>query len=554
MTAKFAAFDNPVGIKKLVRDFDVAALLTLLEQVSPDTFAHLWTQDATQILDLIGLCAAYKATFRQDTQARERLRKLKIWPAGDRLHSLHLLDVPGNFVDPFGLATLVDERVVSEYHKFLTEDLKAQELTIQHYAGKKIPEWCNSGTQINAADCQRLLTELAKHINTLQNETQVKSALATCALIPCQDNTLRAAKAVYFASEEVSKLLGQNAPVAVIPDESKLSVEPFLKWLGVATLPRPADVMARISTISQQPSAVAANREIHAEDFLQIGQILDKYSPEQHKEFEALRTHKWLPVEDRYDRWFAPSEVHTLIQKHLFATTGLFLDVPYNEQNEVSALRQFLPIETRPSCELVVRHLQNFANEDKEVHRAVYAFLNEAAQNGNPAVQRLKGQRCLSLGGKGYVQPDQVFWKQHKFHPYPLSLSSDFEAYRDLLKVLQVREEPQAADAIDLLRTIADTNDNKRLDDAKHATIMESWALISDALQQGLITSGALEPLRACKVVPNQEGYLQLPRWMFFEDKPNLAERFGDFLKDNVISRTPSTGLGMELAGVLPLS
>ena len=180
--------------------------------------------------------------------------------------------------------------------------------------------------------------------------------------------------------------------------------------------------------------------------------------------------------------------------------------------------------------------------------------MNREGNVDDPTVRQLKDRACILLNDIGFVRPDQVFWRQHGFQPFLYTLAEDFHAYRSLFKVLDVRESPHATDAIKILCGIADGNQNKRLNDADYAVIMQCWTLITEAIQKDEIGLELLEPLRNRKVIPNKNRIIELPRHMFFEDRPNLAARFGELVETNVIERPLTAWLGMEWAGVRPLS
>ena len=549
----FAANDNPNGVSSLVKPLSAQDIAKLLEKVPNETWEQLWSDHPSTIMDVIALCERYRDKFKVDLTAQSSLKQLKIWPAKGTLQPLNELVVPGDFIDPLCVATVIDERVTSRYRKFLIEDLKAEVLTLEHYAGKLIPDRFRAGQRIEAAQCRKLLTELAPHIDRLRKQTQIRAALSNCPFIPCHDGKTRTANSVYFPGDGVSGLLGNDAPKVVLPDTDRARVEDFLKWLGVAEFPCAADVVARIQSFVQH-DFIEPNRKLLQEIFGQLGRYWERYNtPEQRIAFDVLHTLRWLPVKGRSDRWYAPNEVHSLFRFYLFETTGQFLDVPVDVQRQSNDLIRFLRIQ-EPTPRLVCQHILNCAAANNKVNKEAYGFLNHEDHVDDPAIRQLKDHACLPLDEVGYVRPDQVFWSSHNFAPHFYTLSADFHAYRNLLNALDVKEEPVASDAIKLLCGIVDGNDNRRLSEQTHSVIMQCWVTINEALESERIKPNDLEPLRRRKVIPNSDGYLQEPGWMFIEDRPNLAARFGDFLKANVILPHPSTSLGMELAGVSSLS
>jgi hypothetical protein len=79
--------------------------------------------------------------------------------------------------------------------------------------------------------------------------------------------------------------------------------------------------------------------------------------------------------------------------------------------------------------------------------------------------------------------------------------------------------------------------------------------MLSDALRKGELDTAELKSyLRDTQCVPNKDGQLRKPSWMFFEGRPGLAEKFPEQLKGNCIPRTERVWTAMEAAGVRTLS
>ena len=353
----FADPDNPPELQRMTSEFSALDIVTVLEQVPQSTFERLWAQNSDQFLDIIGLCADRRTEFQRDAELRARLSKARIWPADGKFYPLNELVVPGNFVDPFTFATVLDPRVVARCEDLLMKELNAPPLTIQHYAGVMIPRLFASGAAVDAQKCRRLIAELAEHIDALRDDNKVRLALAGCPLVSCQDGSLRVARETYFPTPEVADLMGPDAPTVFVPAEKAAQYKDFLDWLDVAYFPRPGDIMARIHDASLQASAPAAHRESVRRIFYELGRYWDRYTPEQRKEFAGLRALQWLPAKDNFARWYAPSEVCTVFQSHLFETTGLFLDVSRLHQTQAGGLIRFLEMRTEPTCQQVVTHI-----------------------------------------------------------------------------------------------------------------------------------------------------------------------------------------------------
>ena len=81
--------------------------------------------------------------------------------------------------------------------------------------------------------------------------------------------------------------------------------------------------------------------------------------------------------------------------------------------------------------------------------------------------------------------------------------------------------------------------------------VIQCWFMLSDALETEDLDSESLNSrLREVRCVPTKQGRLHRPAWMFFEDRPGLADKFPGILDQNCIHRTERAWVGMEAAGV----
>ena len=77
---------------------------------------------------------------------------------------------------------------------------------------------------------------------------------------------------------------------------------------------------------------------------------------------------------------------------------------------------------------------------------------------------------------------------------------------------------------------------------------------MSSALEQDDIGPEDLQALAGHPIIPNPRRLLDKPEHILFEDRPGLAKKFEQLLKDNVIHKTPGTWYAMEAVGVRRLS
>ena len=543
--APFVSRDNPQAILDLVPGFGVDDALGVLEDLSEETLALHWAEDNGLPAKIVGWFERKREWLRSDEELQRRLRQIPIIPSGDKLRPLRELVVPGTFEDPLHLASVVDLDALGDHREFLLE-LEAQALTIQTYAFREVPRAFNAGVEIPRTAIRTLVGILASHRGELV-DGNIQRELSGCRLVECEDGIFRYAHKVYFKSREITEILGGNVPVAVEPDGHDESVVDLYEWLGVATSPRAADLLDRISSIVEHPPT-EKTKETIGKIFGYIG----NHWSEGTSSFDGLRQQKWLPAQGNDQEWFLPDELYASYQRHLFESQAQFLDVPHTGRG--GAVRDFidyLGIKIVPSTRQVIDHLLWCVENDKRVNTEVYTTLNQRTQED--LIVELRGWPCLLLESGQYVRPNQVFWGEHPFGHFRHRLSAEWRSYTALFKKLGVREEPEVEDVIAVLEEIEAEYLGSALDEEARVVLMRCWGALDDKLQRGELDPGLIEGLRERKVVPNDWDALYPPIWMFFEDRSGLAERFGGFLENNVISRPQGAWRAMQAAGVRSL-
>ena len=336
---------------------------------------------------------------------------------------------------------------------------------------------------------------------------------------------------------------------AVIAPSHAAACQSLYEWLGVATQPRIPDLLKRIKGIAGNPYD-ANNLQVIITIISHLGKrFRDKDPP---SELQPLRNLPWVPAKGRTDRWYKPNELFAVFQDYLFETQALFLDIPRNIQNTSSTILEFLGVRITPDTALVVKHLLHCGQKKRPVHREVYRFLNDKAEE--PAILQLQGKECLYLKEQ-YLTPSQVFWGEHPFGHYRQRLGEELRVYGSLLKQLGVRDGPDHTDALAVLKEIAADFEatKKPLDEDTHAVMLACWRLLEKSLDQGKFNGQDVSNLKGFKCIPNANRMLNPPEWMFFENRAGLAEKFGQFLLSNVIPKPIGTGRAMAVAGVRPL-
>ena len=453
------------------------------------------------------------------------------------------LVLPGDFVDPLGLADLVAVEALDERREFLS-DLGAVKLDFRTYVLKYLSRALEDET-LDPTIRQAAVTLLADRRSELVDDDEAYQVLSPVRLVRCEDGGYRHADECYFPGDGIREVLGNNANVAVLPEERKAAVRELLDWLGVASEPRLRDIVAtarRIVGAPYSPTAVVQIQKIVAH----IGQRFKDF--EELFELETLQSIEWLPARRDTSQWHQPSSLYAPYRSYLFKSQGMILDVP----SPNSDFLRFLGVHIEPTPDLVVRHLLYCAEQEMPVNTEVYSFLNSEAND--PAIKRLRSKECLWLRD-AYRSPDHVFWDDHPFGKYRWRLAGNLRGYEDLLEKIGVAETPNHEDALDVLQEISAEFGaaNRPLDDNGYAVLMGCWQMLEEALDAGTITNGCLQSLRSVKSIPNNTRVLCPPTWLFFENRVGLAAKFGAFLANNVIPRPLGAGQVFLAAGVRQL-
>lgn len=552
--AVFAADDNPETILDLVPRFAVEDALDLLEWADPGDLRLIWRVSPEEFTNMLAWFAERPAEVSTDHHNVDRLQQLRIWPSGEKIYSLEELVIPGGFEDHLQLTNVIDPRVLKRCEHFLREDLDAEVLTLESYVTEHVPRAFKSDHGVGNQARRQLVMILAERLGRIRDSHAAQEALSLCPLVECTDGAFRLPTTVYFPSKLVETVLGTDVPIALLPQTQREAVSQLWSWLGVTEVPRPSEILRRISRVISEPQN-QQRRGIIKRIFSHLGSEWEYAFGEQHDAFEKLRHWRWLPAKGDTEKWHRPADVYAEFSDYLFKSQGRFLDVPRNQQQEATALMDFLGVPVYPEVSQVVRHLLHCARKDDySLDLQVYEFLNREVEDIN--IELLGDTECLLLEGNQYVDPSKVFWREHPFGKYRFQLNDELWAYKSLLERLGVRKKPDWQDARSVLLEISDEygDGNKPLDEDVCSVAMTCWTMLGDALEEEVITEENLADLKDEKVIPNSQKVLHPPQWMYFEDRPRLKEKFGDLLEYNAIPRSHRSGTAMEAAGVRPLS
>ena len=85
--------------------------------------------------------------------------------------------------------------------------------------------------------------------------------------------------------------------------------------------------------------------------------------------------------------------------------------------------------------------------------------------------------------------------------------------------------------------------------------VFRCWLMLAEALRDEVLDAGEIESsLKDTPCVPNPQNKLYPPSWMVLEDRPGLAAKFPEQLRNNSIPRLERAWPAMKAAGVRPIS
>jgi len=542
--ARFASAENPEPILGLCAAFKVGDAVTLLERGLND--------GGCPELDPTALLAWFQSRLpelRSDSDARRRLKELPVFPGGDHeLHPLDTLVLAGGFEDSLGLAAVLDERRAGRVRPLL-EALGAQELTLSRYASQLLPRPFENRT--DGAAVIRALAFLAAHREALQQIGGFPGILAEIPLVPCRDGVWRAAGASYFDVPAVTEVLDGHAALAELPS-GVAGGRALLEWLGVGEVPRLSDCVARIRDLVALPPREAALGPVRAV-FRHLGERVRNLDALP-RELEPLLELRWLPSRKEPDRWLAPAEVHASYQSFVYESQACFLDIPLPVQNQSAQLIKLLRIASTPTLAQIVSHLLYSAEAGIPVNLEVYRRLDDSADHRE--IERLQGKACILLPGGRYVEPANVYWSAHPFGPYRVHLGEALHRFGRLFEAIGVRQEPEATDAVRVLKEVARSlAEEEACEAATIEIVLGCWRMIEGALEDQPTLAARLPALLGeVPSVPVDAGCLLPPSTVFFEDRAGLAAPFGPEIQSRSISRIPGASGAMMAAGVRSLA
>jgi len=548
--------NNQSFLNELIPQFTLGDGLNLLKDAE-DTLPELWKNELFSPNEMLEWFEKHRYEINNDSV--QKIRELSIWPtANGELKPLTELYLAGDFDDPLRLAQLVDLDSLGGGRDLLERVLSVTQLDFITYVRDWVPSILQH-RELQLEEKFKLIRILAENLGRLRDHQDIRSTLSELSLVWCGAEDFYPASIVWFDSKEVRDVLGSEIKIAQLPIEMSEAIREFYLWIGVSPEPEPKDIVKRIKKIVEGFP--------NSENVPLIGRLINFIATkwvfwvdEEKEQFNPLLNLNWLPGIKDESKWFNAHEVYSIYSSFLFESQGNFLNVERKVQQNANELFKFLGIESEPTPDLVVRHLLHSSLNRKPITQEVYVYLSRNIED--PAIEYLKDQKCLCLktpnGDDEFFNPDQVFWEQHSFGKYRYRLSPEFGRFKNLFDKIGVKDKPDVHDAIKVLLEISNEfgTSNLPMTESKdeEEILIVCWKIISEALESDKISKNEIKrKLGNQKTIPDARKLLTKPELMFFEDRPGWGEKF-KVVKNNLTPRIEGVWLGMEAAGVRPLS
>jgi len=436
-----------------------------------------------------------------------QLVKLPLIPTEPGLRPASETVRAGGFRDPLGLTCALMERDVTGLEALVAE-LGIRKLSFAGYLREHVAAL--DSRPVPTAGLLALIRQCARHRDAIDADPALIRLLTELAWIPCQDGHRYTPGETYFSSPLVQEVLGDSQPLVESGIKPRTASADLLRLLGVADVPRPADVIAHIKEIVSEPPSERRIAQVVANI-----RYLSSRSGELDQAFAPLRALAWLPADGK-NQWFTPSQLYLTFNQSLFATTGLFIALRRTDQERLRTTLSALGVRTAPPPELVVGHVMNLAAQGTAASDEVLRWLNDHA--ADTQIRRLAHCKFLPSADGTPRTPNRIFRRTHQLSPWRAVLRSGLDRFPALLDTLQVAPEPDAAVAAEVLTEISDASDKGRLLDRPLLKVVNTcWELFAAAPDPDL------DGLEGRRVVPASDGQLRTADAVLLEDLPDAA-------------------------------
>lgn len=557
--ADFAGRDtSECLIYRAIPRFSPTDALDALEhalEADPDLVLDHWAAGTAFLDGLHGWFAAQATHLVGDGVQKRRYLGMPLFLAHERLRPLTELSLPvKDFDDPLRLDAVAETSDLSDAVVEFWAGLGVPRLDLPTYITRHLGPHFQASEMPGEEIMDPLVERLAEGLGKYQDNPEATETLGCLPLCLCTDGVWRAPRDVYMPHPKTREVLGDRYHYLQVPEEGlRQSRQTFLRAVGVADMPRPEDVVARVQrVVSSTPGSgrVAAVRRVY--DYL--ADTWPQFPDDELRALGPLREAAWLPALDDDSAWHRPTDLYVQAMRHLFSSQAAFLRFARVGER---AMLDFLGLRVEPNVEQVVKHLRWSSHEGQGVHPEVYRFLQRQLDGDTRWLAGLRDFPCIDVGGGRYEKPSGLFWNDHPFGRWRSKLHANYREFNKLFSELQVREAPAVCDYVDVLMEISEQfapASQPLTDDAIQVT-RACYVGLSRSIQDDVSVATGLGQVRRHKVVLSPvANVLYVPTVVYLDDKLDYKKRFHGRLDDVVIPMERDTHLALEAMGVRRVS
>jgi hypothetical protein len=469
------------------------------------------------------------------------LRKVRLVPTVDGIAAAERTVRPGGFRDRLAVAGILDVAAIADVEDVI-ERLQIKRLTFADYLRDHLPEALGDGKRASVEGLVALIRECARRRDEIDQDDGLVRMLTAESWIPCRDGYRRPPAQVYFDSPDVLEVLGNDAPLVWASIKRRGAPADFLRALGADDRPRPADVVNRVTRLTEQaPTDRTRSAVRRVLRFLNARDVQDPSSP-----LAQLRTIDWLPAEHDHNSWHVPREVHRTRYRHLFTTSGRFIGLSRQEQDAYGSVLTALQVGLEPSLTHVVTHVRNLAAAGKAPSGEILTWLDKHAADGS--VDALGHVPFLTARDGSLHRPREVFRQAHPLSARLPVLAPAVVRHAPLLNALDVPSRPTAEHAEALLIELTeDAAEGALLSTDALRLVRSCWTVFS------LHPSHDLSGLGGRVVVPATDGTIWRADQVVINDQSAAMRWLSVGARQRVI-RDDGLGATLQRAGVRRLS
>lgn len=322
----------------------------------------------------------------------------------------------------------------------------------------------------------------------------------------------------------------------------------FLQDLGLKRLTFASYLRDQLPLILNQPAA------LRSDNMHELVHLLAERLGEFQDDAELQMQLSQLPLVATLDGHFRPAtETYLTREVYELLGGGVYVAEPVESQ-AVRALHHWLGVaESARMFHIVERsaqliaYLRQKSEQQASVNEMVYAYLNALA---DPMVwEKLYNEPIIHVGNGRYIYPRRAYWRPHPYGRFRHHLDAHLRAYANFFTFLGVREKPVVTDAVDVLLDIGGELSDQPLTSDDIEVVRACWQALDNAWAQQTIPRVDLERLTTHAVILDEQGILQKPLHLFFNDQPAIAAQF-PVLEGKLLAPPPDSPVVFGIAGV----